>query len=435
MKTGSYIAGFLLLAQLLFAQQPAMLTEEEVIRLTVEGNFDIQLARNNEQVAKNTNNLGTAGMLPLVTLNASPSISNNNLRQKFSNGLEIERQNVGSSSMQASVGVTWYFFDGLKMFATKKRLDRAEELSSIQLRQTIESKLLEAFSAYYRMVSIRHLIRSLGVALELAAEQQKLAAARLKAGTGSNVDVLQSQIDYNNIQVQILQQQNLLNEESANLNTLFRRAPETDFSVPDTIIVQTKPDYANALKEVDEKNKSVLAGMKSIGISEQVLREFRGNRLPRLGIFGNYGLNRNQNEAGFALFNQSLGYNLGLTATWTLLNNLATHTAIKNQLVQLSSEKIRLDAIRMQEKATLYKAYFNFTNDLAIIAIEKQSMSLASDNLKIAAERMRLGLSNYIEYRTVEKSYEETVYRLSQALYATKVSELQYLKANGTLMR
>lgn len=429
------LIGFLLLVALARAQNAPVLTVEDVIKLTVENNFDIQLARNNERIAKNSNNAATAGMLPQVSLNASPSVSNNDIKQKFSNGTEIERNNVGSSNVQASVGATWFFFDGLKMFATKKRLGLVEEVSVVQVRQTIENKLLEAFSSYYRMISIRQLMRSLEVALELAGEQKELAEVRLKTGVGSNVEALQTQIDYNNIQVQILQQQNLLNEERANLNTLFKRPPETDFAVPDTILIQTKPDYTTAIKEVDEKNNSVLVGMKNVEISEAVLREFRGDRLPRVGLFGTYGLNRNQSEAGFALLNQNLGYNVGVTATWTLLNNLATHTAIRNQLVQVSSDKFRLEAIRMQEKAILYKAFFNFTNNLNIIEIEKQSMQLAGENVKIAAERMRLGLSTYIEYRTVQKSYEETIYRMSQASYNTKVSELQYLKANGTLLR
>lgn len=429
------IFAFFAMAFLGKGQTGGVLSVEDVIRLTVESNFDIQLAKNNQAIAKNSNNAGTAGMLPQVTLNASPSMSNNDIKQKFSNGTEIERSGVGSSNMQASLNATWYFFDGLKMFATKKRLNLSEELSNIQFRQTVENRLLEALSVYYRMISIRQLLRSLNVALDLAVEQKKLAGARLSTGAGSNVDVLQTQIDHNNLQVQIIQQQNLLNDERVKLNTLFRRDADTDFAVPDTIVIQTRPDYANAVKEVDKSNSSILAGSKNIEISEAVLKEFRGNRYPRIGVFGNYALNRNQNEAGFALLNQNLGYTLGVTATWMLLNNLATHTAVKNQLVQVSSERLRLEAIRTEEKASLFKAYFNFSNNLKIMDIEKQSAELASESLKIAAERMRLGLSNYIEYRTVEKSFEETIYRLSQAEYSTKVSELQYLKANGTLLR
>ena len=34
---------------------------EDVIKLTIENNFDIKIAKNNEQVAKNNNNIGLVG--------------------------------------------------------------------------------------------------------------------------------------------------------------------------------------------------------------------------------------------------------------------------------------------------------------------------------------------------------------------------------------
>lgn len=423
---------------------------EDLIKLTLESNFDIQIAKNNTQVAKNSNNIGlvggagstggtpqsgSTGMLPQISLNASPTISSNNIDQKYSNGTEISKTGVGSSNVVAGINMTWYFFDGLKMFATKKKLNRNEELSNLQYRQTIENTLLASFNAYYQMISTQQLIKSLKLSLALLEDQKKLAAEKLKVGSGSNVDVLQTQIDYNNVQVQILQQVNLLNEQKANLNTLLKRKPDTDFSVPDTIVITTKPEYQVAQQNTEKNSSSILIGAKNVEISELVLKEFRANRYPRVGLIGNYSLSRTQNQAGFALLNQNLGYTLGFTASWNLLNNLATHTAVKNQQIQILSDKLRLDAARLQEEANLYKAYFNFQNNISIIDIEKQSADLSKQNLTIAAERFKLGLSNYIEYRTVEQSYEDAMYRLSQAAYNAKTSELVYLKTQGLLVR
>jgi outer membrane protein TolC len=66
--------------------------------------------------------------------------------------------------------------------------------------------------------------------------------------------------------------------------------------------------------------------------------------------------------------------------------------------------------------------------------IEKQSAAFSHQNLDIASQRYKLGLSSFVEYRTVEQSYEETVFRLSQAMFNTKISELNYLKAQGLLI-
>jgi outer membrane protein len=432
-----------------------LLTLEDVIKLSIQNNFDVQIAKNNIQVAKNNNNIGlvgggqstggtvnggSTGMLPQISISAgSPQnplgVGQTITTLKYSNpALNVNQQELTSTNYAPSIVGTWYFFDGLKMFATKKKLNRYEELSNIQYRLTVENTLLSSLTAYFQMISIQQYIKSLKLSLTLGDDQKKLADQKLKAGAGSNVDVLQTQIDYNNIQVQIIQQQNLLNDQRINLNNLLKRAPDVDFMVPDTIITQTRPEYEMALENTDKNNNSILANRKTIEIDELGLKEYKANRMPKIGVTGNYTISRTTNDIGLLRLNQNSGYNAGFIFSWTLLNNLTTHTAIKNQLVLLSSDNFRLEAARLQEKANLYQAFLSFQNNLNIIDIEKQSVQLANQNLTIAALRFKQGLSNYIEYRTVEQSYEDAQYRLSQAAFNTKLSELNYLKAQGLLV-
>lgn len=429
---------------------------EDVIKLILENNFDVLIAKNNIQVAKNNNNIGlvgggqstggtvsggSTGMLPQISVSAgSPQnplgVGQTITTLKYSNpALNVNNQNLTSSNYAPSIVGTWYFFDGLKMFATKKKLTRGEELSNIQYRLVIENTLLSALTNYYQMISTQQFIKSLKVSLDLAADQKTLASQKFKAGSGSNVDVLQTQIDYNNIAIQIMQQQNLLNEQRVNLNNALKRAPDIDFIVPDTIIVQTKPEYSAALENTEKNNNSILISRKNIEIDELALKEYKANRFPKIGVTGNYTIARTTNDIGLLRLNQNYGYNAGFIFSWTLLNNLTTNTAVKNQKVQLINDNLRLEASRLLEKSNLYKAFLNFQNNLNIMTVQKQSVQLAKENLKIASERFRQGLSNYIEYRTVEQSYEDAVYRLSQASFNTKLSELSYLKEQGMLVR
>ena len=289
-------------------------------------------------------------------------------------------------------------------------------------------------TTYFQMVSIEQYITSLKTSLGLAEDQKKLADQKLKAGAGSNVDVLQTQIDYNNIKVQIIQEQNLLNEQRITLNSILKRPPDIDFTVPDTIIIETKPEYTTALANTDANNTAILASKKSIEIDKLGLKEFKANRFPKIGVTGNYSYQQTVNDIGFQRLNQNYGYNAGFIFSWTILNNLTTNTAVKNQLIQIESDNIRLEASVMQENATLYKSFLDFQNNLNIMDIEKQSITLANQNLIIALQRFKQGISNYIEYRTVEQSYEDAQFRMSQAAYNTKVSELTYLKEQGLLV-
>jgi outer membrane protein TolC len=284
------------------------------------------------------------------------------------------------------------------------------------------------------MISIQQFIKALRTSLILGEDQKKLAVEKLKAGIGSNVDVLQTQIDYNNIQVQITQQQNLLNEQRVNLNVILKRAQDVEFSVPDTIVIQTRPEYTSALANTDKNNSAILIGRKTLEIDGLALKEFRANAMPKIGLTGNYTYQWISNDIGLQRLNQNYGYNGGFIFSWTILNNLTTRTAIRNQNVQLSSDNARLEASELQEKSNLYKSFLSFQNNLEIIDLEKQSVGLADQSLYIAALRFKQGLSNYIEYRTVKLAYENAQYQLSQAAYNTKLSELNFLKAQGLLV-
>ena len=134
---------------------------EDVIKLCLENNFDIQIAKNNIQVAKNNNNIGlvgggqstggtvsggSTGMLPQISVSAGSPQSPLGMGQTittlgYSNpALNVNQQKLTSTSYAPSIVGTWYFFDGLKMFATKKKLNRNEELSNF-CEQNPESKM------------------------------------------------------------------------------------------------------------------------------------------------------------------------------------------------------------------------------------------------------------------------------------------------------
>lgn len=449
---------FVLLAALalgLTSRAQDVLQLDDVVKLILENNFDIQVAKNNIQVAENNNNIGligggqstgstptggSTGMLPQISIQAGSPQNPLGVGQTISTlhysnpALNVDNQALNSTSFAPSIVATWYFFDGFKMFATKKKLNRLEDLSNLQYRLTVENTMLSVLNTYYQMISAQALIKSLNVSLALASDQRILAEQKLKAGTGSEVDVLQTRIDYNNIQVQIMQQNSLLSQLRADFNSAVKRSPDTQFSVPDTITIQAKPDYKSALDNVSKSNNSILISKKTIEIDELGLKEYKANRYPKIGVTGNYSFSRVTNDIGLQRLNRNYGYNAGFIFSWTILNNLTTNTAIKNQKVLLSSDDIRLQATTLQEQAGLYKAFLTFQNNLSIMDIEKQSVEMAKENMNIASQRFKIGLSNYIEYRTIEQSYEEAVYRLSQAEYNTKLSELSYLKAQGLLI-
>ncbi|HSK13488.1 MAG TPA: TolC family protein, partial [Phnomibacter sp.] len=65
------------------------LSLQDAIGIALQNNFDLQVARNNEEIASIENNWGNAGRLPTVTAAAGYNYSRTNLRQKLANGNEF----------------------------------------------------------------------------------------------------------------------------------------------------------------------------------------------------------------------------------------------------------------------------------------------------------------------------------------------------------
>ena len=96
------------------AQTP--LTLEDAIRTGLLNNYQIRLVKNDSAINAKNATAGAAGMLPTLSMNGLATQSTNNLNQKFSTGLEVQRNGVGSGNINGNIALNWTLFDGFKMF-------------------------------------------------------------------------------------------------------------------------------------------------------------------------------------------------------------------------------------------------------------------------------------------------------------------------------
>jgi outer membrane protein TolC len=69
------------------------------------------------------------------------------------------------------------------------------------------------------------------------------------------------------------------------------------------------------------------------------------------------------------------------------------------------------------------------------LTLEEESVDLARENVMVALERFRQGVSTTLELKEAQQSLELAAYRLIQARYNTKVSETELMRLKGTLLK
>ncbi len=431
MKKWSFFSLLIVATQLSQAQD--MLTAQQAVAMVLQNNYSILIAKNDNLITQKNNTVGNAGMLPTVNATLGDNYSLTNLNQKFSNGQEINKNNVGGNNLSAAVNLNWTIFDGLKMFATKSKLKKMEEMGELQFKEEVQNIVAKTITTYYDVVRANLQLKAAQEGIQIAEERVKLTEMKFQVGSAGKTDWLQARVDLNAQKSNLFNLKNTIEKRKSDLNMLLARAVETTFEVEETIPINTSLNVnANA---VEEKNLQLLSAIKQGEIAVQTKREAFAGFLPNLRTNVGYSYGNAKSDAGFSLFNQNYGLNAGFTLNIPLFNGLNTIRQVKVAELQISSSRFTIDQVRIQQKLNLVKAAKDWTMSKLLLQLEEENSKLADENVMIALERFRLAQSTTIELRDAQKSFEESNARLANVLYQAKVAETELLRLQSELVK
>ncbi len=409
-----------------------VLTPEQAIEIALKNNYDILLAKNDAEIAARNNTPGNAGMLPRVDAYVTDNFTLNNLNQKLTTGTEIKRNNADGNTVGASVALNWTLFDGLRMFATKGRLNKLEEIGELQYKDQIQTAVADVLNSYYGIVGAKQQLVAIQEAISISGERVKLADMKFQVGTAGKTDLLQAKVDLNAQKSNAINQRKVIAQRKAALNAILSRPAETDFDVLDTIPFNSNLGLTT---DLDSKNFQLQAAMKNVDVAKYQKKEAFSFLLPDLTGTVGYGYTRAQNSAGFSLFNQSYGLNAGFTLHIPLFNGLNTLREVKIASINIQNSQFNLERARFQVKLSYYNALRDYQDAKELLVLEEENIQLADENQKIALERFRLGQSTAIELREAQISYVEAKTRLVNARYGAKIAENELLRLQGELVK
>jgi outer membrane protein TolC len=434
MKT-IYKLCFLILAISTNVLAQEILTVEDAIKIGLEKNYSILIVKNSQEIAKAQNNFGNAGMSPQVSLNGNLNLANVNSHQEFFTGVVQDRNGAQSNQTGASVNVSWTIFDGLKMFAIKKRLTENEQLTAISLKQQMETTVYNIIVAYYNIVKTTELIKAAKQNLSIYEERKKIAKVKLEIGSDSKVDFLLSQSDENKAKSAIIQLELQLLTTKTTLNNLLNKTVNTEFKTTDSIVVNYNPNIDELKKSALTSNSSILLSKQNELIVAQTIKEARSANLPFVQLNGAYNFTRSQSQAGQVLLSRQAGLNGGLTASWLLFNGNKNNQLIKERNLLYLNQKYYTEQAQQQVDGVVYNNYKSYLLNKEIVDLERQNLIDSKEVLNVSLERYKIGKANLLETIETQKNLEDAQTRYIEALYAIKIAETELLRANGSLIK
>lgn len=432
---------FLPVLLLITCSAPAQRTVslEEAIATALQNNYNILLAKNDSMAAALDYSYKNAGFLPRLNGNLGTAWNNNAQKQILADGSKRESKGLKSNNITAQLALNWTLFDGMKMFATRDKLEEFVKLGELGIKNQLINTVASVITTYYNIVRQKQQLKAVEEQMSLSQERVKLAQYKLDIGVGTKPDVLQGKLDLNAQKAAQLLQQNLIAKLKEELNQLMNIQQSTLYEVSDSIPINTKLSLGDIQSNVESNNPALLIAKKNIDIAGLTLKERKAERLPTVTFNSAYNFNRTNNQAVInsfsTLFNRSKGFNYGLTATVPIFNNFNNKRQIRQAEMDIQYQRIVYDNQKSLINLSVINAWSDYEQQKRALALEEENIILAKENVSILFQVYKLNSTTLIQLKEAEKSLGDAYNRLIAARYSTKLAETELLRLKGDLIK
>ncbi|MEO7978025.1 TolC family protein [Flavobacterium sp.] len=410
-----------------------VLTIEEAIKIALENNFEIRIAKNNSQINETNVTIGNAGMLPTATASVTDNNSIQNSSQTRQDGTSTSLDNAKNNSLNYGVSIGWTVFDGMRMFARLDQLKELQKLGDAELKRTILTKVGQVNSAYYDLVQQQQQLAALDTTIVISNQRLTLAKNRFSIGKASKLEVLNAQVDLNSDQVALLRQKESYINAKILLNQYLARDPKIDFKVVDNVTVDNQLVFDNLLDLAQKQNPALEAQIINKRIAELQLKQVKANRYPTVTLNSGYNFAESQSSLGFTSQASSRGLNYGFTASLNLFDGFNQHRNEKVAKLDIENTKIAIEQQGMILNTELSRAFQTYLTNLELIDLEEENENIARQNLNITLDKFNIGTITTLEFRTAQLNYVNAKVRYSNAQYEAKLSEIALKELAGNI--
>ena len=386
---------------------------DDAIQLSLSNNLDLQSARIEVELAKNT--VGIANRLK------NPEI---NFFYNFGRAGRSEPQMLGVSQTLE-----------IAKRAPRKRLAKSELLQKELDVKTAEFTLeMDVRETYVDLVGAKTILNDLTEQREILQELIVLAQKRYKENKCSQTDVIQAQIALNKLETEINSAKTLLNLRRNDFNKALNIKDNNvviydtkEDSLPgETVFISLKtPDYNQKMPSFEEiesraldKRYDVKQAKQAIDVAQKNLSVIARQRIPDIEVMGGYSfLPSSHTDSGDFESGAYVGANL---TNIPLLYSYKPE--IKTAQLQIERAQINYESVKNKAQKDLSSAYDKFLASRENLIFYKQKLVKDSEDLiKISKKNYNEGKADLTSVVVMEQSYRDilTGYIMALADYYT----------------
>lgn len=406
---------------------------EDAINIALHNSFDIQLAKNDVRINTTYNSIGIAGGLPRVTGSVQDREQVTSINQKyFGSTPDINRPNAFSNNFSSSVDGAFLLYNGMRVKATKRRLEELQSQSEERLNSQIQNTIANIMVNYYDIVRQQSYIKTIDQSIAVARQKLFIIEAQKSVGLANNTDLFQAQIDLSALE-QVKQSQLLVVDQTkTELLRLMNLNIDSTITITDTIIAD-KTLTLDAVLERLPANPDIIAAQQQVAINELLTKETAAQRYPSVTASGGYNYSRTQNSAGFTLLNQSYGPYLSLGVSIPIYAGSVYKRQQRVAEINTQSADIQRKSLEQDYKASVIKNFQAYITSMRQLEAERRTFDTAQQLLNIVIQRFQLRVNTIVEVRAAEETFQNEAYRLVNLSFAAKAAEIEMKRLANVL--
>jgi len=409
-------------AKISFAQE---LRLHDAVSIALKNSFNLQIGKNNVDIAAINNNYGIAGGLPYVVGTASDNQQITSIVQKYSDPTYNKTSNNESANVLA-VGLTGsvLLYNGQRVTTAKGRLGVIEDQAKQQLNSRALVLAYNVMLKYYDIVRQQSYAKTLQLSIDASKQKLDIVKAQQGVGLANNADLFQAQVDLNTQTQNLQAQQLIIDQDKTDLLTLLTLNPDSTIVIRDTIMVEKNIQLSPILDAV-QQNPDIVAANQQVVINQHIEKEVAALRYPSLSFSAGYNLASTKNAAGFSLLNEAYGPFAGVNLAVPIFNG--TIYKRQQQIAGINSRNAELlkDTLALGYASIVIKNFQAYQNNLQQLEMAVQNYDLSSKLLNLVVQRFQLRQATIVDVKNAQQSFENAGFLLVNVSYAAKSAEIQ----------
>ena len=415
---------FTMLISSVLSQAQQQFTLRNAIDTALRNNFDIQISKNNVEIARMNNTYGIAGGLPFISANSSNNGSITTINQKLSDGTESGISNRGENNLNAGVSAGIVLFNGFKITATKEKLSRLQNLSEIQLNQQIQNTIADIMITYFDIIRQQNYLKIIQNSLDVSKQKLDIINVKKNVGMSDAVEILQAQTDVNSAE-QLLELQKLVIEQNkSDLLLLISAKKQMQFSIADTIIIDQSLQLDSIINYLN-RNPQYLSAEQKILIDEQIVKEVSAQRYPSIKLNAGYDFFQANFNKGSMSMNQNYGPVAGINMQIPIFNGNIYKTQKDVAKINVSNSKLEMESLQTSLTTQAIKLYRTYSTTLQQIESQRKNFDMTKQLVDIVMQQFHVSQATILDVRAAQTSFENAAYLLVNLLYSAKVAEIE----------